>query len=290
MHCKESRHVINRISLASKTAAALLGLLAITLCHAEERPLWELGAGVGALQLPDYRGSDESHTYVLPVPYFVYRGEHLKAGRNGIRGMLYDGDKVDLNISVGGTIPVHSKDNEARRGMADLKPAIEVGPTASIHLWRAADEKTKLDFRAPLRTSITVESSPKDIGWVFSPSLNLDMRDQPGMHGWNMGLSAGPVFNNRKYNDHFYSVSDADATPTRPAYQAKGGFAGSQATLALTKRFPRYWVGGFARYDSLAGAVFDDSPLVKRKNNVSAGVAVAWVITQSGQMVKIDDE
>jgi MipA family protein len=282
--------VIHKIVLASKIVICLASLLPIALCHAEDRPLWEAGVGVGVISLPDYRGSDESHTYVLPVPYFVYRGEHLKADRNGVRGMLYDSDKVDLNISVSGTIPVHSQDNAARRGMADLRPAIEVGPTANFTLWRAADQKTKLDFRVPLRTSITVESSPKDIGWVFAPSLNFDMRDPAGMSGWNLGLLAGPIFNDRKYNDHFYSVSAADATATRPAYQAKGGFAGSQLTMALSKRFPRFWVGGYTRYDSLAGAVFKDSPLVKKQNTISAGFAIAWVFNQSGELVKVEDD
>jgi outer membrane scaffolding protein for murein synthesis (MipA/OmpV family) len=278
------------VSPSLKMIFSLAAMLALSVSHAEDRPLWELGAGVGTITLPDYRGSDESHTYVLPVPYFVYRGEHLKADRNGIRGMLYNSDFVDFNISVNGTIPVHSKDNAARRGMADLKPAIEVGPTANFTLWHAADEKMKVDFRMPLRTSITVESSPKNIGWVFAPSLNLDIRDPAGMTGWNLGFLAGPIFNDRKYNDHFYSVSAADATPTRPAYQARGGFAGSQATMAVTKRFPRFWVGGYTRYDSLAGAVFKDSPLVRKQNNFSAGFAIAWVFNQSGQLVKVEDD
>ncbi|MGZ3239575.1 MAG: MipA/OmpV family protein [Burkholderiaceae bacterium] len=265
-------------------------MLSIPLCQAEDRPLWEAGVGVGAITLPDYRGSDESHTYVLPVPYFVYRGEYLKADRNGVRGMLYHSDSVNLNISVGGNVPVHSKDNAARRGMADLKPVIEVGPTANFTLWHAADKKTKLEFRVPLRTGITVESSPKDIGWVLAPSLNLDIKDPAGMSGWNLGLLAGPIFNDRKYNDHFYSVNAADVTTTRPAYQARGGFAGSQATMAISKRFPRFWVGGYTRYDSLAGAVFKDSPLVKKQNTLSAGFAIAWVFNQSGQLVKVEED
>ena len=45
---------------------------------AQEQPLWELGLGVGALRVPHYRGSDQDHGWVLPVPYFVYNGEVLK--------------------------------------------------------------------------------------------------------------------------------------------------------------------------------------------------------------------
>jgi len=274
---------INRITIF------LTCLLPFSLSHAEDRPLWEAGFGVGTLTIPDYRGSDESHTYVLPVPYFVYRGEHLKADRSGVRGMLYESDRVELNISINGTIPVDSTDNVARRGMADLKPTIEVGPTANFNLWHTSDKKTKLDFRTPLRTSITVEGSPKNIGWVFTPSLNLDVRDPAGLSGWNLGFVSGLVFNDRKYNKHFYSVSAADATATRPVYDAKGGYSGAQFTTAVSKRFPRYWLGGFIRYDTLGGAVFNDSPLVKKQSVVSAGFAIAWIIDQSGQLVKDED-
>jgi len=276
--------------LPAKIIFILASLFTLSLSHAEDRPLWEFGLGVGALNLPDYRGSDESRTYVLPVPFFVYRGEHLKADRSGVRGLLYDSEQVELNISINGTIPVDSEKNVARRGMADLKPTIEVGPTATIHLWHAADKKMKLDFRTPLRTSITVENSPKNIGWVFTPALNLDIKEPAGMSGWNLGLVSALVINDRRYNNHFYSVSAADATPTRPVYSAKGGYSGAQLTAALSKRFARHWVGGFVRYDSLSGAVFRDSPLVKRENTVSAGLAISWVISQSGQLAKKDDE
>ncbi len=57
--------------------------------HAELKPLWEAGLGIGAVTFPDYRGSDRTQTYMLPVPYFVYRGEFLKADRNGLRGLFF---------------------------------------------------------------------------------------------------------------------------------------------------------------------------------------------------------
>jgi outer membrane scaffolding protein for murein synthesis (MipA/OmpV family) len=42
-----------------------------------QKPLWEAGLGIGAVTFPDYRGSDESQVYPVPVPYFVYRGKFL---------------------------------------------------------------------------------------------------------------------------------------------------------------------------------------------------------------------
>ena len=276
------------IKPAHSLLLCLTGFLALPLSHAEQLPLWELGAGIAAVNLPDYRGSDRTKIYVLPVPYFVYRGEFLKADRNGVRSTLFNNDKMEINVSVNGTLPVDSTDNPARRGMSDLRPTVELGPTANVNLWRSPDEKMKVDFRAPLRTSITVESSPKQIGWLFSPSLNLDVKDPAGFSGWNLGLLGSLVFNNRKYNRYFYAVSPSEATAERPAYDPSGGYAGSQFTLALSKRFPRYWVGGFLRYDTLAGATFRDSPLVKRQNNVSAGFAISWVLTESSRLVNTE--
>lgn len=270
-------------------AIALAGLLVFPLCQAEQRPLWEVGAGGAALSLPDYRGSDQTGSYLLPIPYFVYRGEFLKADRGGMRGTLFQTDKLEINLSLNATLPVNSKDNRARRGMADLRPTVELGPTVDVNLWRSGNQKMKLDFRAPLRTAITLESSPRQVGWLFSPSLDLDVKNVEGWPGWNFGVVAGPIFTSRKYNAHFYSVSAADATATRPVFRAGSGYAGSQITLGVSKRFPRYWVGGFLRYDTVAGATFRDSPLVRDNHSISAGIALSWVFGESSTLVSVDE-
>jgi outer membrane scaffolding protein for murein synthesis (MipA/OmpV family) len=270
-------------------AIFLAAWLAMPASLAASLPLWEAGAGVAVLRLPDYRGSDVSNLHVLPIPYLVYRGEFLKADRDGLRGLLFDSERLEVNVSLNGTLPTLSGDNPARRGMAELKPTVELGPTLDVHVWRSTDQRTRLDFRAPVRTGITVESGPKQIGWLFSPNLSLDMRDPAGMRGWDLGLHAGPIFSDREYNAYFYSVSPAEATAERPAYAASGGYSGSQVTLTLTKRFPRYWVGGFARYDTLAGAVFEDSPLVERRHAFFAGIAMSWVFGESSRRVEAEE-
>jgi outer membrane protein len=271
--------------------AGLAGLLTISEASmAQPLPLWEVGAGVGVLTLPDYRGSDETATYVLPVPYFVYRGEHVQADRGSLRAKLFDSDRIDTSLSLHATVPVNSTNNQARRGMPDLKPTVELGGNVSFALWDSTDSRMKLDFHAPLRTAITVESSPNQIGWLFAPSLNLGITNPGGFSGWELSMLAGPLFNSRKYNAHFYSVRSSEALPDRPAYQARGGYAGAQFTMALSKRYRRHWVGGFLRYDSLAGAVFNDSPLVRDRHALSAGVGVSWIFGESSKLVERDDD
>ncbi|HEU4621785.1 MAG TPA: MipA/OmpV family protein [Burkholderiaceae bacterium] len=263
-----------------------------TMAHARDLPLWEAGLGVAAIHLPDYRGSDESHAYVLPLPYFVYRGERLKADRNGLRGVLLDTDRVNLDLSLSASIPVDSERNRARAGMPDLKPTIEIGPIASITLLRSANERVKLDLRVPVRAAFTVERSPRDVGVVISPHLNVDIRDvgaPVGQRGWNLGLLAGPIYATERQHDYFYGVPAAFATATRPAYSASGGYSGAQFIAALTRRFPRFWVGGYVRHDRLDGAAFESSPLVRTRGYTTAGIGIAWMLGESERRVAADD-
>ncbi len=268
------------------TFAALL--LGCTTGHAfaAEKPLWELGIGMSALSFPDYRGSDESSLYAIPFPYVIYRGEFLKADRNGIRGTFFDSDRIELNVSVGASLPVSSDENQARHGMPDLQPTVEIGPSVDLNLWRTQDRRYKLDLRLPVRTAVTVKDGMNDIGWIFSPRLNLDIIDVAGFSGWNMGLLAGPILGSERNHEYFYSVAPQYATADRPAFDAKGGYAGTQFLMSLSKRYPKYWLGAFARWDSLAGAAFIDSPLVKRDHYFAAGVGIAWILGESSTRVE----
>ena len=275
--------------LAPKAVVVAVLSLHCAAAVARDEPLWEAGIGAAALHFPDYRGSQQSHTYALPAPYFVYRGEIFKADRHGIRGTLFNSDWIDLNMSVGASLPVDSSKNRAREGMADLKPSIEAGPSLDLTLWRAADRRAKLDLRLPLRAAVTVESDPRFIGGQFFPHLNVDIHDPLGFGGWNLGMLAGPVFTDKRHNRYFYAVPAEHARPGRPAYETDGGFAGTEFIVALSKRFPKFWVGGFVRYDSLRGAKFEDSPLVTSRRYLAGGIGVSWIFGQSSQRVPVNE-
>ena len=255
-----------------------------------DQPLWEAGAGIAVVNFPDYRGSDQQQSYILPIPYLVYRGEFLKIEREKISGLLLKRDKAELDISVNGSVPVKSRDNQARTGMPDLDPTLEVGPSLNLSLFRSTDRDMNLDLRLPLRPVFASNFSYiKNVGWLFQPQLNLDVRNIPGMISWNLGFLAGPIFAESRYHQYVYGVDPLYATSSRPAYQARGGYAGAQFVTALSKRFPDYWMGAFLKLDTLQGAVIADSPLVAAKTNISAGLAISWILDKSQAMVK-DDE
>jgi MipA family protein len=263
--------------------------LSMPTAHAEEKPLWEFGLGAGAIAFPDYRGSDEGRVYPVPVPYFVYRGPILKADRDGLRGKLLNRDYVELDLSVGATIPVNSEDNAARRGMPDLKPTLELGPSVEVHLWRAADRDVKFDLVMPLRVPITLESSPQSLQWIFAPRFNIDFENVGGPGGWNVGGGIGPVFAADKFHEYFYSVPAQFATPERPEYHADGGYSGMHVLAAVSRRFPKYWFGAFLRYDWLGGAEFANSPLMRRENYLAGGFGFAWMLGESKRRVPTED-
>jgi outer membrane scaffolding protein for murein synthesis (MipA/OmpV family) len=267
-----------------RRALALLCALAAAPAAAADLPLWEAGIGVAALAMPDYRGSDEGRGYLLPLPYLVYRGEFLKADRHGIRGRLFDSERLELDLSLGASLPVDSADNAARAGMPDLQPSVEIGPSLEIRLWRDGD--TRLDLRLPLRAAFTLESPPRAIGWVATPHLNLDVPGRGALAGWHLGLLAGPLYGSRRQHEYFYGVAPQFATATRPAYEARGGYGGLQFLASASRRFARTWVGAFARADTLRGAVFDASPLVKRESYFAAGLGISWVIDVSRERVE----
>jgi outer membrane protein len=273
-----------RSPLACSCLVMALTVLVAVPAAAADQPLWELGLGVGGLRLPHYRGSDQSHTWVLPVPYVVYRGDILKADREGARALLFESDRVNLDLSVSASAPTRSRDNEARRGMADLAPTVELGPNLNWTLSRAPN--WKLDLRLPVRAVVTVESGARMIGWNATPNLNLDIEN---LKGWNLGLQAGPVFASRGLHGHYYDVSATDATASRSAYRARGGAGGMQALAALSRRVDNHWTGFFIRYDNVSGARFADSPLVHRREHLSFGVAMSWVFATSSRQVSGTD-
>lgn len=278
----------NRTAIAGMIGALLmLSGIAASGARAEQLPLWEAGVGAVALGFPDYRGSDERQFWLLPFPYLVYRGEFLQADERRLRGLFFKTDRLELDVSVNGSVPVDSGENGARRGMPDLDATLEIGPALNVLLARSDDHRTRLELRLPVRAVLASDFTyVRQVGWAFQPNLNVDVADPLGYGGWNLGLLAGPLFTDRRYNRYFYGVEAPYATGARPAYSAGGGYAGTQLIASLSKRYREYWLGGFIRWDTLNGATFADSPLVRDRQSIAGGFAIAWILGKSRTMVE----
>lgn len=282
-------HPLRSAPFKGWAAALLLASQVLPAAAAEEKPLWEAGVGLATVSFPAYRGSDQRQAFALPTPYFVYRGEFLKADKDGVRAQLFDADRVNVTLSGALSPPAYSRDIRVREGMPDLRANFEVGPQLNLALWESDNRRQELKLLLPLRAAFTLERSPRSIGWVFHPKFNMDFGGIPGLTGWNAGMQVGPLFGDRKQHQYFYGVDSASAAAARPAYQAKGGFAGMQYILGVSKRYDKTWVGAFVRYDSLRGATFADSPLVRTRNYVAGGIAVSWILGESKERVLVDE-
>lgn len=258
-------------------AVVLALCLAGTPARAEDEPLWEFGLGIGAGSFPEYRGSRERSSFLVPLPYLVYRGERLRADRDGIRGLLAATPNWELNLSFDGAVPVESSDEGPRAGMVELDPVIEYGPSLIRRLGR--NRAGRWSFRLPLRAATAIDPDSLDTsheGWTLQPSIHLDA---PGLIGnWDFRVNLGPRFASRDFHAYYYDVGEADVRPGREAFRADAGYSGLGLHSSVARRFRRMWLGALLRYDNLEGASFEDSPLVETKHAVIVGFGVSWIL------------
>lgn len=266
-------------------------ILASSLClpqagYAFHLPLWEMGAGIGVLNVPHYRGSKTDVDVALPFPYIIYRGDILRVDREeGIRGKLFQSADINFDLSLAGSIPVPDTDEGARSDMPGLDPLIEAGAELTFNMWRATDNDQKFQFIVPYRFVYSVgDPILKYQGWTLSPYLNYKIH-QRGSHALTRyNISFGPIYADSRYHDYFYQVRPEFVTPERSAYAADRGYSGSRVTLTVSRNTKKYTVGAFARYDNLDRAVFEDSPLVETNDYIAIGFFFGWIFGASETM------
>jgi MipA family protein len=274
------------MSIRLAAALTLLFLLLPTNVFCTEKPLWEAGVGLALLQMADYRGSNENRLYVLPYPYVIYRGDILRIDRERISGLIFKTDRLLIDVSLFGSVPVNSSHNSARSGMPDLDPTFEAGPSLNITLLENRQAHCRLNLSLPVRAVFSTDfSSLHHEGWVFSPKLAFEKTDVIPGTGLNLGMSAGPLFADRHYHRYYYTIEPAYATGSRPSYAAGGGYSGSSFSIGLNKSLRSFIFNAFVSMDYLHGAVFENSPLVKAKYSVMGGISMSWIFTKSAKMV-----
>lgn len=275
------------IDLHSIRFGCLFSLCACLLSNtqAAELPLWEVGVGVGAIHLPYYPGADDNRNIGVPVIFPIYRGDFFKVDDQGIRGELYEDERLQLDFSVDFNFSVDSEEVEARRGMPDLDNLLQIGPSLQYTLHRSANTDWLLNL--PARAAFSLSRNQLD-GQGFSAFPHLtyyryfSMRDST----WRLGLSAGALYGTEAFHDFYYQVPPAFANAERPAFNAKAGFGGSRFTATLVSRNDQRFIAWFARYERLDDAVFEDSPLVTTTDAITLGVVYSRFVWRSKEMVK----
>ncbi len=266
---------------AAPRLLALLTLFSHAALHAQSsppQPLWEIGAVAFGVSQQAYPGADQQVQRALALPYVIYRGRYLRAdsetaGLRAVKTPLYE-----IDVGVAGSFGSSSNRIEARRGMPSLGTLVEFGPRLKVNLggtpasgrWRA---------EIPLRGVFDLSDGAAHRGLSFEPEIGFDRRTRAGLR-YSVAISA--LISDRRLAQTFYSVSPAQATATRGAYDAKSGLVAWRASGFVSTDLTRdLTVFGFLRADSVAGAANRDSPLVRRTTGASAGVGLSYTWLRS---------
>ena len=252
-----------------------------------EKPLpkIELGVGLGLAYLPSYPGSDEPIGLGFPLPYVIYRGQILKADREGgYRAVLLEKGSVEFDLGFGGGFATDSEDNEARDGMDELDYTIEVGPRAKWTIVRNKEHQLRL--LVPVRYAMSVDFEHQQYrGWVFNPSLNWKW-NLPYGEGWQLFTGLGASWATKRFMEYFYTVEADEATAQRPAYEAESGFWAVNTSLIVGKRMPKIGLSIFTgvslnNYDPGPNT---DSPLLRDRYTASYVSGLAKKLWESDEM------
>lgn len=272
--------------------ARAAGLL-LTLCSlgtasvtAEELPIWEVGVGGGVIQIPDYRGASEAAVYPYPFIMPIYRGRYLQADEEGIKGILGQSNRLRLDFSVYGNVPV-SSDNDAREGMETLDPILEIGPMLRYKAWTSSSHQQSAIIDAPVRVALSVGNGLDDVGYALTPRVSYRRRIELFDKPFKWSFSGELLWGSQGLHRYYYQVDPEEATAQRPAYRAEAGFGGTRFRTSVYRRDRNKLFSLYAVYDNVSGAVFDESPLVEQRGGLTIGFVVTWFLFQSDDLVKV---
>ena len=209
-------------------------------------PLWELGVGVAGFRFDDYRGSDHTNTYVLPLPFFAYRGPFLRADRDGARAILFAGRRVTVDVSLGASVPTKSKDDAARQRHAGpgRRPSRSARASSSSSGSRADRQAQARPAHAGARGDHARAVAARDRPHLLAQS---EPRHRRPRRQREPGPARRPAVRaTSRYHQYFYSVAPEFATADAAGVRRRpGGYAGWRATAAFSRRFGNAWLGAF---------------------------------------------
>lgn len=229
----------------------------------EEKALWEWRIAAFGRYGPSYPASDELQVNVVPLPIPIYRGRFLRLfedSENPIRGRVFERDRIKLDLDFDLTFPADSDDIDVRTGMPDLDLMLQAGPELDFQFVRQEFLKGRWHLAMQARGAVSFDGlDPSYRGLTFSSEFRyiaqLTSRDE-------FKFRITPTAATSEYMEYYYQVDPQFAAPGRPAYNAKGGYLGTDFTWNWNREFTKklsVWVG--ARLSLYSGATNKNSPL-----------------------------
>jgi len=243
-------------------------------------PRWEIGAAALGVSQQAYPGSDQQVQRGLLLPYFIYRGQWLRADNDsvGLRGVRTE--NFELDVGLAGAFGSNSNDIEARRGMPNLGTLVEFGPRAKWKLG-AAPANGRWIVELPLRAVLDLSDSLAHRGWSLEPKLVYQRRAD---NAWRYNVAVSAIIADSKLANTFYGVAPPFATAGRNAYVAQPGLVAWRLSTSFTRSLGRDWrLLAFVRVDNVAGSANRDSPLQRQSTGWSTGIGVSYTWMRSSE-------
>jgi hypothetical protein len=242
--------------------------------------VWTMGLGLGTFNYHYYPGAEERNQVFLPAPYFTYRSPKFEVDR-GIKSFLYNSEEIVIDLSADFGLPVDSDDTIARKGMPDLDFVLQLGPSFEFLLNDRRKNYFDTRFELPVRVAFTVDIGNVDhIGYLVEPRFTFNHRRNSST-GLSQKATLGLKFASDDYYAYYYDVAPEFVTPVRNEYKSDAGFGGSFVNYRLSYKTSDFIYWAFIRYQSLRGAVFENSPLVLQNDYYFFGIGFAWIFAQS---------
>ena len=241
---------------------------------------WEAGAGMVVADLPLYPGSSQTSSYVIPFPYLRIESEYLDIDQ-GVKSKLFKSSNLRFSLSGGLGVPVNSEDSDIRTGMPDLDLVLQIGPSLDIIFDNNRKDAREWRMELPLRVAIATDlKQTQNIGWLLEPRLVYES-NRLRKAGWAYEFTAGIRFATDKYHAYYYDVEPQYATQVRPAFESSSGYSGALSNLVASWRNNNLIYFAWLRYQYLAGATYEDSPLVEQDDYFSIGIGLNWIFAES---------
>ena len=241
-------------------------------------PLWELGGVVLGVSQNAYPGSDQQVNRALALPYFIYRGDVLRADRETVGIRALKTETFDLDVGFAGAFGSGSQTIDARHGMRKLGTLVEMGPRLKWDLG-AGPAGGRLSAEFPARAVLDLSDKAAHRGWSFEPKLTYARRSASG---WRYSASVSAIVADTRLAQTFYEVRSSEATAMRPAYTAESGLVSLRLGTAFSRSLGKDWnLFGFARLDTVAGAANESSPLARRSTGGTVGLGVVYTWMRS---------
>jgi len=262
--------------------------------QAKTEPLWEWSLAAFSRYGNIYPGSADTQFNIIPLPIPRYRGRFLRLGEetdSPIRGRVFRRDRIKLDIDFDINFGADNEDIPARTGMPELDFVLEVGPELSLRFVDHEPSRWKAFLNLPLRAAISWPGfDPQWQGVVFAPEIRIrkrlreDRRDE-------LSYLVSTSFATGDYMNYFYGVQPEFKTSGRDAFDAKGGYIGTELGMTYRRQLAsRYEVVTGLRIGFHQGAKNRNSPLFQDDISGSVFVAVLWKFWESKQRVPgVDD-